>query len=158
MQALFNFDLDDKYDRLFILLFRSFLLTFFCVCWRGLAQVPDMGALTSYERSRIAEALDETVYLPGAVICKQGDPGDMFFIIKSGSVKVVKLAADGKTVEAEVTLNAGDYFGELALRRSEPRAATVTAVGAVVCLCMDRHSFNVCSAQFMSSCASRQFV
>jgi hypothetical protein len=139
-------------------------------------QVPDMGALSSFERARIAEALDETVYLPGTVICKQGDPGDTFFIIKAvrgptrsiitnrrvtlsvqlctcslvyaislsqGSVKAVKLGSD-KTVEAEMTLNAGDYFGELALRRSEPRAATVTAVGAVVCLCMDRFSFNVC--------------
>ena len=34
----------------------------------------------------------------------------------------------------------GDYFGELALLNSEPRAANVTARTECVCVTMDRHS------------------
>jgi len=41
-------------------------------------------------------------------------------------------------VEVEVNrLQKGSYFGELALLTDRPRAATVTAVGDVECVCLD---------------------
>jgi len=48
---------------------------------------------------------------------------------------------DSHPVESS-RLQAGDYFGELALLRNEPRQATVTAVGPVKCLTIDREHFN----------------
>lgn len=38
-------------------------------------------------------------------------------------------------------LHSGDYFGELALIFDQPRAATVTAVGPVKCVKLNRRSF-----------------
>lgn len=37
--------------------------------------------------------------------------------------------------------SSGDYFGELALLRGEPRAASVKAKTAVTLVSMDRHAF-----------------
>ena len=104
-----------------------------------LAQVQEFKGLSSHERSKIAEALEETNFPAKQIICKQGDAGDTFFIIKSGSVRIDKTTNGISELVGE--LGPGKYFGELALRRSEPRAATVTAIEAVVCLCMDHYSF-----------------
>jgi hypothetical protein len=43
---------------------------------------------------------------------------------------------DEETAEVN-RLHKGDYFGELALLTEQPRAATVTAVGDVECICLD---------------------
>ena len=37
--------------------------------------------------------------------------------------------------------SSGDYFGERALMKNEPRAANVIAKTDCVVLCLDRHSF-----------------
>jgi cAMP-dependent protein kinase regulator len=46
---------------------------------------------------------------------------------------------DGDVV---MTYGDGDYFGELALRSSQPRAATVQADGFMTILRLDQASFN----------------
>jgi CRP-like cAMP-binding protein len=48
-----------------------------------LQQVPGIQSLTGYERTRIAEALDEMHFAAGQVVVKQGETGDVFYIIKS---------------------------------------------------------------------------
>ena len=40
-----------------------------------------------------------------------------------------------------LSYKSGDYFGELALLRNEPRAASVIARDAVSCVTIDRHAF-----------------
>jgi cGMP-dependent protein kinase len=55
------------------------------------------------------------------VLFEQGDPGDSFYIIHTGSVYVV---VNGAQV---AQLDAGATFGELSLMRHEPRAATIIA-------------------------------
>ena len=57
----------------------------------------------------------------GRYIFEQGDPGDSFYIIHTGSVYVV---VNGAQV---AQLDAGATFGELSLMRHEPRAATIMA-------------------------------
>ena len=107
---------------------------------RFLTQVSEFSALSSFERSKIAESLEEVSYPANHVICKQGDAGDTFYLIKSGSVAVSKVDDQGVKEEVGI-LSCGNYFGELALRHSEPRAATVTSLESVVCLTLDHHSF-----------------
>lgn len=71
----------------------------------------------------------------GEVIIKQGDEGDYFYIVESGSVEYT---VDGKPVgKAE----AGASFGELALMYNAPRAATVTALEDCVLWALDRVTF-----------------
>jgi CRP/FNR family transcriptional regulator, cyclic AMP receptor protein len=57
----------------------------------------------------------------GEVIFDQGSPGDVMYLIKSGSVSLVK----GETLLE--TVEANGIFGEMALVDSEPRSARAVA-------------------------------
>eukprot|EP00884_Botryococcus_braunii_P000340 jgi/Botrbrau1/10306/Bobra.0120s0021.3 len=64
----------------------------------------------------------------GTTMFSQGDVGDLFYIILSGSVAVKVMAGDAVSVAR--TLRAGESFGELALlQRGGRRSATVVTVG-----------------------------
>eukprot|EP00040_Diaphanoeca_grandis_P039870 m.260408 g.260408 ORF g.260408 m.260408 type:complete len:306 (-) comp39835_c0_seq1:274-1191(-) len=100
-----------------------------------LAKVSMLSSCEFYERSQVADALESIVFEDGAKILTQGDPGDDFFIIVQGDVKVT---IDDVEVN---TLTVADYFGEIALLNNEPRKATVTAVGSVTVGKLDRDRF-----------------
>jgi CRP/FNR family cyclic AMP-dependent transcriptional regulator len=62
----------------------------------------------------------------GAVIFKEGDPGDRCYIILQGEVRISKFIPNiGE--EALAVLKAGDYFGEMALIDNFPRSAHAIA-------------------------------
>lgn len=89
-----------------------------------LAEVPILVSLEGHERSKIADALEERVYEEGEDVVREGELGKNFYIIESGRAEVLKKKSDGR-LERVGTLSKGDYFGELALLNSAPRAATV---------------------------------
>lgn len=60
------------------------------------------------------------------VIIKQGDKGDYYYIIKSGSCRVIRNAAETGNKELKIAdIDAGNGFGEEALISDVPRNATV---------------------------------
>ena len=69
-------------------------------------------------------------YAPGAVIIREGDPADRFYIIIRGQVEVINTAPTGEDIHLAY-LGGGDYVGEIGLLRSQTRTATVRAVGDV---------------------------
>ncbi len=63
----------------------------------------------------------------------------MFYLIISGEAAAYKRI---NGVDKQVkSYKAGDYFGELALLKSEPRAASITAKSALKLASIDRDSF-----------------
>ena len=51
--------------------------------------------------------------------------GDTFFIIVEGKAFATKILEPGKPAEKVKQYKKGEYFGELALIRGDPRAASV---------------------------------
>ncbi|HEY2140102.1 MAG TPA: ATP-binding cassette domain-containing protein [Chthoniobacterales bacterium] len=76
----------------------------------------------------------------GATIIRRGEAGDKFYIIESG---VVEVAGEKKGIPFhDITLTAGDFFGEVALLTGAPRNATVVARGPVVVLTLAKEHFD----------------
>eukprot|EP00286_Rhodomonas_abbreviata_P022130 CAMPEP_0181317310 /NCGR_PEP_ID=MMETSP1101-20121128/16400_1 /TAXON_ID=46948 /ORGANISM="Rhodomonas abbreviata, Strain Caron Lab Isolate" /LENGTH=317 /DNA_ID=CAMNT_0023424695 /DNA_START=106 /DNA_END=1056 /DNA_ORIENTATION=- len=78
----------------------------------------------------------------GTKIITQGEDGDNFYVIKSGTCDIYVASGDGEP-ERVLTLSDGGYFGELALMYHCPRAATVIARTDVVLEALDQNAFNV---------------
>ena len=83
----------------------------------------------------LARALRDISLPTGHVVIQQGDLGDLWFLIAEGEVEVVK---DGVF---QTRLGAGQGFGEIALLRDVPRAATVRTVAPTRLLALDRDRF-----------------
>jgi CRP-like cAMP-binding protein len=105
-----------------------------------LATVPLFKSLDAEERERFAELVREKTYPKGSVILFENDPGDALFVVRSGRVKVVLLAEDGREVILSL-LGAGEYFGELSLIDDQPRSAHVIAMEESSLLVLRREDF-----------------
>ena len=73
-------------------------------------------------------------------IVTQGEVGDKFYIIRSGRVDIFYTTEDGTTSVVD-RRGTGDFFGELALLKEAPRAATVRASGEVEVLSLSKEAF-----------------
>ncbi|MCU0606109.1 MAG: cyclic nucleotide-binding domain-containing protein [Candidatus Edwardsbacteria bacterium] len=102
--------------------------------------------LSDAERQALSSRLKEERRAAGAVIIRQGDAGDKFYLVKSGAVEVVIRMPDGAEHVA-ARLSAGDYFGEIALVKNVPRTATVRAVADCSLLTLDRGDFALLLSQ-----------
>jgi len=91
--------------------------------------------LSSRELDTLASRLIRERFPTGAVVIKEGDPGDAFYLIDSGQAEVI---AEGRRIEI---LTPGTYFGEIALLLNTPRTATVRALTPLEVLKFRRPDF-----------------
>ncbi len=95
--------------------------------------------INSYELSQICDAVKTRYYNAGDKIINENDDGDDFFILVEGKAFAEKKIS-GK-IEKVKEYSTGDYFGELALIKNEPRAASVIASSKCTLISLDRKSF-----------------
>ena len=105
-----------------------------------LATVPLFRDLDTGETARFATLVREKTYPRGSVIVFEDDPGDAFFVVRQGRVKVVLIAPDGREVILGL-LGVGEHFGELALIDDQPRSAHVVAMEDSQLLVLRREDF-----------------
>ncbi len=99
-----------------------------------LKSVKILSSMDMYERSKLPDALKTFEYKQGDYIINQGEDGDIFYLPIDGEAVATK-SIDGQPPKEVMQYKEGDYFGELALLKNEPRAANVVAK---VCLSLMR--------------------
>jgi len=102
---------------------------------RILTSVPIFAPLPGMTLEHLAGRLVPLRLDPDTVIVREGDAGDRFYIVADG---VVEVSEYGRPISE---LEAGGYFGEIALIRDVARTATVTAKTPVVLYALDREDF-----------------
>jgi signal transduction histidine kinase len=104
----------------------------------------------------MAEAAAEESHPPGAVILREGEAGERFYMIQSGEVEIWK---DYGAPESDrlAVYGPGDLFGELALIDRSPRSATVVARTETRLLSLGRTDFRriVSASPSVSLCIMR---
>ncbi len=100
-----------------------------------LATAPLFAGVDAAGIERIAERTAELEVPANRVIARQGEVGTGFFVVASGSVRVVR---DGETL---ATLGPGQFFGELSVLDGRPRNAQVIAAEPTVCLALASWDF-----------------
>ena len=109
-----------------------------------LKKVDILQPLKEDEVAMLAEDLSHHLFGRGEAICKQGDPGSTFYIIKSGLIGVKVKGKEEGAVEVEVArLQPGSYFGEMSLLTGDVRSSTCVALEDSELLCLDRDTFGV---------------
>ncbi len=99
-------------------------------------RVPMFAPLSMAAKERVAAKLAPLAVHAGEIVIQTGETGDRFYIIGDGEVLV-----DAAGVSS--TLRHPDCFGEIALLRSVPRTATVTAL-------IDTHLFALQRDDFLA--------
>lgn len=102
-----------------------------CEAFKG--QTPDALA-------NLADKMTIERFLPGAVVIRQGDMGDKFYLVRSGKADVFMQKPDGGR-EHKATIEEGGFFGERSLLLSEPRNATIVAQTPLELYCLDKEHF-----------------
>ncbi len=92
-----------------------------------LRRVPLFSEVSDDDLKLILQKLESVYFSKGSIIIREGDLGDCFYIIRNGVVRVETHPEDVEQPIVLARLEAGDYFGEMALITGEPRSATVVA-------------------------------
>ena len=89
---------------------------------------------------KLADAMEPVYFTKNQKVIHQGAAGDVFYLLKEGSVKCV----DNKSDNEDVILKAGSFFGELAIINNKPRERDVI-VTSQKCTC-----FSLARAEFLA--------
>jgi len=105
-----------------------------------LREVALFSEMDEQEVAEIRAIMDEMKFKVGQTIVREGETGDLFYIITEGEVQVTIRDADGENVILH-DLGPGGFFGELSMLTKEPRSARVIAVSSVTVLALERDEF-----------------
>jgi signal transduction histidine kinase len=80
-------------------------------------------------------------FSPGDILCREGAIESKFYILLDGKVDVTKVINQTEQRHLK-SLDAGDFFGEMALIHNAPRAANVVANSHITVLEIDKENFD----------------
>jgi len=110
------------------------------VTTQTLAGIPLFSNMDDEERRELHSIMTESIFQPGQVVMKAGEPGANFYIIEQGEVEIWLTDTEGRKVVVDI-LGPGKFFGELSMLSGETRSAIATSEEKVVTLELDRNEF-----------------
>ena len=114
-----------------------------------LKRVPLFVTLAEEDLTHIAAALQPEQFARDAVIMREGDPGDKFYIIERGHTTFWQKDEAGDEVQVQEK-GPGQFFGEVALVSRQPRNATVLAETPLHLLALSQADFNRLVREYVS--------
>ncbi len=105
-----------------------------------LREIPLFSEMDEQEVAGIRAIMDEMKFKPGQVVIREGELGDLFYVITEGHAEVLIRDINGSDIILHEA-GPGDFFGELSMLTSEPRSARVRAVGNLTALVLERDEF-----------------
>ena len=102
--------------------------------------IPLFSNVSDDDLEQVASHLIERRFPRNTTIVEEGLAGDYMYVIREGRVKVTKLSEDGREKILEF-LDAGSFFGEMALLDRAPRIASVKTLKPVKLLALSRTDF-----------------
>lgn len=108
-----------------------------------LLKAPVFAKLDEVERDKLGGVTSEMSFAAGAVVYKEGDDIDNFYIVMSGCFEVKKYDAEKKTQVVISKFTTGDHFGEQSIMAHSKRLFTVTALTPSACLTLSEKEFMI---------------
>jgi voltage-gated potassium channel len=102
----------------------------FVVTWSMVSHVPLFAGLDAASVAEVMRALKSATYEPGAIICRSGEPAHSLHVVAEGEVLV-------ELPDRQITLCAGQCYGEMAVLQRTQRSATIRARDWVKVLTLD---------------------
>ena len=107
-----------------------------------LKKVEILSTIDPYELMQISDAIKSATYKKGDYIIREGEIGDVFYILEEGECIATKSLKPGKANTVIKEYGVGDYFGERALIKGEPRYANIVVKSEnAKVISLDRTSF-----------------
>jgi CRP-like cAMP-binding protein len=108
--------------------------------------VPLLSELSPESFARVLDTVRIKRLPHGAPVVREGEPGDAFFLVAAGAVRVFTTDALGTHTEL-ARLGEGAVFGELALVAAQPRLASVSVQGEADLLEMGADALRAASGE-----------
>jgi CRP-like cAMP-binding protein len=90
-------------------------------------QVTIFNTLSAEEAKEISPYFLQGKFRKKEAIFSEGDPSELFYIVKKGKVKITKLSHEGKEIILEI-ISPLDFFGGIAVLRGFPYPANAVAM------------------------------
>ncbi|MCQ2820755.1 MAG: cyclic nucleotide-binding domain-containing protein [archaeon] len=105
-------------------------------------KVEILSTVDSYERMQICDAVGNSSYQKNDFIIREGEMGDVFYILEEGECIATKTLEPGKPAQEIKRYSPGDYFGERSLIKGEPRFANIEVISEYAkVITLDRNTF-----------------
>ena len=108
---------------------------------RLLRQVDLFAGLDRVTLAKLAAHLQPLLFAARSIVFREGDAGDAFYLVATGSVGVYATDRTGTAERQVKVLHVGEPFGEMALLSDVPRTATIKVETDCEVLRLDRGAF-----------------
>jgi CRP/FNR family transcriptional regulator/CRP/FNR family cyclic AMP-dependent transcriptional regulator len=108
---------------------------------RFLRDIPLFQELSVTQLQSISQDVQARKFNQGEIIFREGDPGQVLYLVQSGLVRIYVHGLDGTETSVILFGRPGDMFGELAVIDGLPRSATAVALDETLLYTISRESF-----------------